>query len=147
MTSFNLAPRIYLDKVAQIVFLLTEEVKIPDKYSDFADVFSEIKALVLPEYIELNKHAINLEDSKQPPYGSIHSLGPVELETLLTYIETHLKTGIIWTSKSLVSTSILFSKKLNGSFCLYVDYQDFNNLTIKNWYPLPLIRESFDRLK
>ena len=47
MASFNLAPRIYLDREAQITSLLTEEVKIPDKYSNFTDVFSEEKALVL----------------------------------------------------------------------------------------------------
>ena len=57
--------------------------------------FSEEKALVLPERTELNEHAIDLEDSKQPPYRPIYSLGLVKLETLKTYIETHLKTGFI----------------------------------------------------
>ena len=61
---FNLAPEIYLDKAAQIASLLTKEVKISDKYSDFADVFSEEKALLLLERIELNEHAIDLENSK-----------------------------------------------------------------------------------
>ena len=64
VASFNLAPRIHLDKVAQIAFLLIEEVKIPDKYLDFTNVFSDKKALVIPEYIKLNKHIINLEDGK-----------------------------------------------------------------------------------
>ena len=95
VVSLNLAPGIHPDRAAQIAFLLTEEVKIPDKYSDFTDVFSEEKALVLPEHTELNEHAIDLEDGKQPPYRPIYSVGPVELETLKTYIETHLKTGFI----------------------------------------------------
>ena len=52
MSSFNLAsaPRIYLSRAAQIVFLLIEEVKISDEYSNFIDVFSEKKTLVLSEY-------------------------------------------------------------------------------------------------
>ena len=95
VASLNLAPGIHLDRAAQIAFLLTEEVKIPDEYSDFTDVFLEEKALVLLERTELNEHAINLENGKQPPYGPIYSLGLVELETLKTYIETHLKTGFI----------------------------------------------------
>ena len=95
VASLNLVPGIYPDREAQIAFLLTEEVKIPGKYSDFTDVFSEEKALVLPERTELNEHAIDLEDGKQPPYESIHSLGPVKLETLKTYIKTYLKTGFI----------------------------------------------------
>ena len=95
MVSLNLAPGIYPDRAAQIAFLLTEEVKIPDEYSDFTNVFSGKKTLVLPERTKLNEHAINLEDGKQSPYGPIYSLGLVELETLKTYIETHLKTGFI----------------------------------------------------
>ena len=93
IVSFKLG--IYPDREAQIAFLFTKKVKIPDKYSDFTDVFSEKKSLVLPERTKFNEYAINLEDSKQSPYGPIYSLGLVELETLKTYIETHLKTGFI----------------------------------------------------
>ena len=102
--------------------------------------------MVLPERTELNEHAIDLEDGKQPPYGPIYSLGPVELETLKTYIKTHLKTGFIRPSKSPASAPILFDKKPDGSLRLCVNYQGLNNLTIKNRYPLPLIEESLDRL-
>ena len=52
---------------------------------------------MLPERIKLNEHAINLEDSKQPPYGPIYSLGPVELETLKTYIKTSSENWIYLT--------------------------------------------------
>ena len=144
--SLNLTPGIHPDKVAQIAFLLAKKVRIPDEYSDFADVFLEDKVLVLPERIKLNEHAIDLENGKQPPYGLIYSLGLVELETLKTYIETHLKTGFIQLSKSLAGTLILFNKKPDGSFYLCVDYRGLNNLIIKNWYPLPLIGELLDRL-
>ena len=136
VTSFNLVLGIYPDREAQIASLLTEEVKIPDEYLDFIDVFSKKKALVLPERTELNEHAINLEDSKQPPYGPIYSLGPVELEILKTYIETYLKTGFIQPFKSPAGAPILFDKKPDGSFRLYIDYRGLNNLTIKNRYRL-----------
>ena len=95
MAFLNLTLEIHLDRAAQIAFLLAEEVRIPDKYSDFADVFPEAKALVLPERTKSNEHAINLEDSKQQPYRAMYSPGPVELEILKTYIETYLKTGFI----------------------------------------------------
>ena len=142
VASLNLVPGIHPNREARIAFLLTKEVKIPDKYSHFIDVFSKEKALVLPERIELNEHAINLEDGKQPLYGAIYILGPVELETLKIYIEIYLKTGFIWLSKSppLVAT-ILFDKKPDGSRHLCVDYQGLNNLTIKKQYSLLLIGE------
>ena len=119
--------------------------KAPAKYPVFLDVFSEKEALVLPERTNLNEHAIKLEDDKQPPYGPIYSLSPVELETLKAYIKTHLKTRFLRPFKSPIRVFILFDKKPNSSLCLYVDYWDWNNLTIKNQYPLPFISELLDR--
>ena len=52
---------IHSDKEAQIASLLTKKVTIQDEYSDFANVFLEEKALVLPERTKLNEHAIELE--------------------------------------------------------------------------------------
>ena len=121
MALLNLIPGIYPDRTAQITSLLIKKVRIPDKYSDFANVFSEKKALVLSERIELNEHTIDLEDGKQPPHGPIYSLGPVELEILKTCIENHLKTKFIRPSKSPADALILFNKKLDGSFCLCMD--------------------------
>ncbi len=100
----------------------------------------------LPKNTGINEHVIELVEVKQLPYGPIYSLGPVELETLKAYIETHLKTGFIRPSKSSAGAPILFDKKPDGSLRFCVDYRGLNNLTIKNLYPLPLIGESLDRL-
>ncbi len=70
----------------------------------------------------------------------------MELETLKAYIENNLANGFIRPSKSPVGVPILFDKKPNGSLRLCVDYQGFNNLTIKNRYPLSLVGKSLDRL-
>ena len=89
---------------------------------------------------------IGLEEGKQPPYGPIYNLGPVELKILKIYIKTNLANNFIWTLNSLASALILFVHKPNSSFCLCVNYQGLKKLTIKNWYPLPLIGESLDQL-
>ena len=120
IVSLNLASGIYPDRTTQIVSLLTEKVKILNKYSNFANVFLEEKALVLSERTEFNQHAIELEEGKQPLYRAIYSLGPVELKTLKTYIETHLKTGFIQTSKSLAGAPIPFDKKSNNTACVLI---------------------------
>ena len=119
---------------------------MPVEYLDFADVFSKKSANVLSERTGANEHAIKLEEGKQPSYGLIYSLRLVELETLKTYIKTNLANSFIQASKSLAGAPIIFVRKPNGSFRLYVNYQGLNNLTIKNWYSLPLIGESLDRL-
>ncbi len=49
----------------------------------------------LLENTSLKEYAIELVEGKQPPYGPIYALSPVELKTLKTYIEIHLKTGFI----------------------------------------------------
>ena len=131
---------------AQIALLVAKEFKITTKYSDFSNVFLEEKASILPEATEMNQHAIKLQKGQQPPYGSIYSLGPVELETSKTYIETNLANSFIWPSKLSAGALILFVGKPDGSLRLCVDYWGLNNLTIKNRYPLSLIGESLDRL-
>ena len=137
---------IYPSCQAQVAALTNEETGIPAEYSDFSDVFSPDSAAELLEHIGINDHPIDLLDNKQLPYGPIYSLGPVELETLKTYIEANLASGFIRPSKSLAGAPILFVQKKDGSFCLCVDYQGLNNLTIKNCYSLPLIGELLDCL-
>ena len=101
---------------AQIAALNTKEVIIPPEYSDYADVFSKASAAGLPKHTSINDHPIDLVDDKQPPYGPIYSLGPVELKTLKTYIETNLANGFIRPSQSPAGTPIIFIKKKNSSF-------------------------------
>ena len=139
---------IHLSRKALISALIQNEAptKVLPKYVDYADIFSFDLAMKLLKNTDINKYAIELQNDKQPSYGPIYSLGPVELETLKIYIETHLKTGFIRPFKSFASALILFNKKPDCTFRLCVNYQGLNNLTIKNWYPLPLISESLDRL-
>ena len=70
----------------------------------------------------------------------------MELETLKTYIETNLANRFIRPSKSPAGAPILFYRKSDGSLRLCINYQGLNNITIKNWYLLPLIGESLNRL-
>ena len=139
---------IYPDREIQIVTLIADKapVTISAEYSDFEDVFSKKSTAMLPEHTEINTHAIDIEEGKQPPYGPIYSLELVELEILKTYIETNLANGFISSSKSPAGALIMFDKKPDRSFCLCVDYWGLNNITIKNQYLLPFVVKSLDRL-
>ena len=88
---------IHFSREAQILALIQDKTstKVPPKYVHYADVFSFDLAIELPKNININEHAITLQNGKQPLYGLIYSLGLIELETLRTYIKTHLKTGFI----------------------------------------------------
>ena len=92
---FGLRIIIYPVKKAQKALLLAKKITVLAEYFDFANVFLEESANVLPEQIGVNEHAIKLEKGKEPLYGSIYSLEPVELKTLKTYIKTNLANGFI----------------------------------------------------
>ncbi len=122
--SVYLGEEIHPSKRAQIVHLKADEAptKVPSEYADFADVFSPKLAVELLEHTGMNDYAIELVDDRQPLYGLIYSLGPVELETLKAYIENNLASGFIRPTKSVVGVSIRFDKKPDGSLRLCVDY-------------------------
>ena len=81
---------IHRARKAQLALLLTKKVTMPIKYLDFVNVFLEKLANVLSERTGANEHTIELEKGKQPSYGTIYSLEPVELKIFKTYIKTNL---------------------------------------------------------
>ena len=139
---------VHSKKQAQVKALLFDKAstEVLAEYSNYSNIFLMENAAKLPENTKINEHAIKLEEGKQPPFGPIYSLGSVELETLKIYIKINLANSFIRPSKSSARAPILFNKKPDKSLRLCVDYQGFNNIIIKNWYPLPLIGKSLDQL-
>jgi len=118
---------------------------IPPEYHEFADLFSETEAKKLPPHRPYD-HQIPLEPGTTPPFGTIYSLSPTELETLRKYIEDNLNKGFIRHSQAPCGAPVLFVKKADGSLRLCVDYRGLNKILRKNRYPLPLIGELLDRI-
>ena len=125
---------VYLLKKAQIAYLKADKAhtRILSKYANFADVFPPKLVIKLFEYMEINDYAIELVHDWQPLYGLIYNLGPIELEILKAYIKNNLANGFIRSFRSPIEALIFFDKKLDSSLRLCMDYQGFNNLTIKN---------------
>ena len=105
------------------------------------NIFSIKNKVELSKYTGINYYIFKLED-KQSLFGLIYSLGLIKLKTLKTYIEINVANSFIWLFKLFIKILILFDQKFYGSFQLYINYQSFNNLTIKNRYLLLLINES-----
>ena len=147
MASFTLKMLIYPARKTQIALFMAKRVTVTAEYLNFANVFSKDWVKVLSKRTGINKHTINLEDSKQPPYRPIYSLSLVELETLKNYIKTNLANSFIQPLKSPIGALILFVCKPNNSLLLCINYRSLNNLIIKKWYLFPLIGESLNRLE
>jgi len=67
---------------------------VSSEYYKFADIFSKTKAETLSSHHSYDLK-INLEESAQPPVGSIYSLSASEQEALKEFIEENLNTGFI----------------------------------------------------
>ena len=70
---------VHSKKQAQVGALLINEAptEVSAEYSNYSDIFLVENAAELPENTRMNKHAIKLKESKQPPFGPIYSLAPV----------------------------------------------------------------------
>jgi hypothetical protein len=69
-----------------------------------------------------------------------------ELQVLKEWIEKNLSKEFIRSSSSPCGAPVFFTPKPGGGRRLCVDYQELNEETIKDWYPLPLIQETLLRL-
>lgn len=119
---------------------------LPNKYSEFADVFDKKTSDKLPPHRPYD-HPIDLKPGAQPPFGPLYSLSPKELEALREYLDDYLAKHWIRPSSSPAGAPVLFFKKPDGSLRVAIDYRRLNDVTIKNRYPLPLIPELFDRIR
>jgi len=62
------------------------------------------------------------------------------------YLNIYLKNNFIRPSRLSAALLVLFVFKANKGLRLYVNYKNLNAVTIKNRYPLLLIKKIFDRV-
>lgn len=117
---------------------LTAKIILPTEYTDFADIFSNQNADVLPKH-SMHDLAIKTEERKQLLFNLVYNHSAMKLQTFCEYINNMLAKIFITSSKSPINAPVLFTKKKNGGLHLYIDYQSLNTITLKNKYPLLLI--------
>ncbi|RAL60857.1 hypothetical protein DID88_010182 [Monilinia fructigena] len=91
-------------------------------------------------------HKIELMPGKKPPYFKNRPLSPLELEVVRKWIDDNLSKGFIRESRSRSAAPLLLAAKPGGGVRICQDYRGLNNVTIKNRYPLPIVRETLDAL-
>ncbi|GKU10244.1 unnamed protein product, partial [Fusarium langsethiae] len=80
------------------------------------------------------------------PFGPLYGMSRNELTALREWLDENLRKGFIRPSSSPVASPVLFVKKPGGGLRFCVDYRALNNITVKDRYPLPLIKESLNNL-
>ena len=115
--------------------------KIPAKYHHHLLVFSKEASHRFPEP-HIWDHAIKLKPGAPSLIpGKVYQLTQDEQKALLKFIQEQQAKGYIHPSKSPYAAPFFFIKKKDGKLQPVQDYQQLNEWTIKNCYPLPLILE------
>jgi hypothetical protein len=122
------------------------KVQLPVSLHDFVDVFSPKRADKLPPHRPYD-HEIRLTSEKKMPFGRIYSMSREELQTLREWLDENLKKGFIRPSSSPVTSPVLFVKKPGGGLRLCMDYRALNEISVKDRYPLPLVKETLNSLE
>nr|GEZ67953.1 putative reverse transcriptase domain-containing protein [Tanacetum cinerariifolium] len=76
-----------------------------------------------------------------------YRLAPFEMKELADQLQEISNKGFIRPRSLPWGAPVLFVKKKDGSFRMYIDYRELNRLTVKNRYPLPRIDDLFDELQ
>ena len=124
----------------------TAEELVPMEYHKYLNVFSKKES----EWMLIRKpwdHAIDLKATFKPKKGRIIPLLPQEQEEVTAFLDDQLKKGYIRPSKSPQTSPMFFVPKKDGKKHMVQDYRYLNESTVKNNYPLPLIRQLVDKLQ
>ncbi|GJS92548.1 putative reverse transcriptase domain-containing protein [Tanacetum coccineum] len=119
-----------------------KEVHVP--YKNKTLVVKGDSRLPPPRQVEFR---IELVPGAAPVVRAPYRLAPSELKELSDQLKELLEKGFIRPSSSPWGAPVLFVKKKDGSFRMYIDYRELNKLTVKNRYPLPRIDDLFDQLQ
>jgi len=112
---------------------------------NYNNVFDLKNAFTLFNYKKEN-YNIDLLLDKELFYELLYSLFEKELDILQKYLLKNLTLSRICKFINFVNASILFVSKSNSSLKLYINYCNFNIITIKHRYSLFLIEKTLNCL-
>jgi len=107
--------------------------KLLKEYRHLKHIFSKKEGNQLPPHQEGINHDIHITAE---PHGlkanPLYSMLLEQVEELKRYLQEHLVKGYIEPSNADFGAPVLFIKKANGQWCLYVDYRKLNAIMKKD---------------
>jgi hypothetical protein len=92
-------------------------------------------------------HTIELIPDAKPANCKVYPISPLKQKELDAFIAEGLSTSWICLSKSPMVSPVFFVKKKDSALWSVQDYWALNTMTVKNWYPFPLIDDLINCLK
>jgi hypothetical protein len=87
-------------------------------------------------------HEVRFRNGEIPTCCPLYSMSRAELVVVKEWLEENLSKGLIRQSSSPYADPVLFAKTPEGGLLFCIDNREINSKTIKNWYPIPLIKET-----
>lgn len=94
---------------------------------------------------QLIEHRIET-GAANPVHSSPYRVSETERKVIQEQVQKMRADGIVTSSRSPWSSSVVLVKKKNGEIRFCVDYRRLNSVTVKDVYPLPRIEDVLDRL-
>ena len=115
---------------------------VPEEYHKFLDVFSKEALDILLPHSKYDHQICLLEEYRDHGHSLLSKMSEPKLQFVKKFLEEHLKKEFIEASSApCLSRIILVAKPGEGiRFC--INYRRLNELTKKNTYPIPLIKET-----
>ncbi|GKE56425.1 putative reverse transcriptase domain-containing protein [Tanacetum coccineum] len=137
-----------------LTHVITEKAEDKSKEKQLEDVpivryFPEVFPQDLPSIPPNRKveFQIDLVPGAAPVARAPYRLAPSKMKELSDQLHELSDKGFIRPSSSPWGALVLFVKKKDRSFWMFIDYQGMNKLTVKIRYPLPRIDNLFDQLQ
>ena len=125
-----------------------QDSKKKEKLSSWIGTYRDVFALARDSLgtTTATEHFIETNDNtlvKIAPY----SVAPLQLRAVQEEIKERLEKGVIVPSKSPYSNAIVRVPQRDGTNRMCFDYHKLNEITTKDEYPLPRIRQTIDELQ
>jgi hypothetical protein len=111
--------------------------------AQYKQVFEEPTQLPLERAVD---HKIPLQPGAPIVNSRPYRLSHKQKDTMEELVHNLLKNHIIRPSVSPYSSPVILVKKKDGTWRLCIDYRKLNNLTVKNKFPIPIIKDLLDEL-
>jgi hypothetical protein len=135
-----------IDLALQPKLHVDPKAKVPEWLWKWIHLYDKKEAEELPPHREEDDIKIELKPGTTPKAQKAYNMSVDQLRVLKKYLTDELRKGYIRTSTSPAASPVLFAKKPGGGLRFCVDYRGLNEITIKNKYPIPMIRETLHHL-
>nr|GEW38872.1 putative reverse transcriptase domain-containing protein [Tanacetum cinerariifolium] len=149
---YYIKARKYVKRGCHLFLAHVTEKKLNDKRLEDVLVIRDFPEVFLEEFPGLPplrqvEFLIDLVPRVAPVARAPYRLAPSEMRELSVQLQVLLEKGFIRPSLSLWGAPVLFVKKNDASFRMFIDYHELNKLTASNRYPLPRIDDLFNQLQ